>query len=96
MVNKIIISVLAAVFTLTLFPLLFFGIYSLINSADMQKLSTVTIMTTMFMGIAYAATALFGSYKAIQNINLPKKSYLYFLLPVSVLLVGILIQRLGA
>ena len=92
MLNKIIISVLAASFTLTLFPLLFLGIYTLINSGDIQKMGTGTMLLTFFLGISYAGTVLFGSYKAIQNLQNPKKAYVFFLMPLIVIGVALLFR----
>lgn len=93
MINKIIISVLTAAEVLTLFPLLFFGLYTLISSGDITQKGTLSMMITMGLGVLYAGVVLVGAFKAIQNIDRPKKAYLFLLLPLPVVLAGYFLKN---
>lgn len=85
MANKIIISVIAAAEVLTLFPLLFFGIYTVISSGDIAQKDTTSMFLTVLLALFYASSVLLGAYKAIQNISKkPLVSYLFLLLPIVV------------
>lgn len=85
MANKIIISIIAAAEVLTLFPLLFFGIYTVISSGDIAQKDTTSMFLTVLLALFYASSVLFGAYQAIQNISKkPSVSYLFLLLPIVV------------
>jgi drug/metabolite transporter (DMT)-like permease len=84
MFHKITISVIAAIEVLTMLPLLFWGLYSLINSASIKDISTSQIMLIMLMGVGYASSVLLGAYKATQNIHRPGRAYLILLIPVTI------------
>lgn len=88
MFHKITISVLAAFETLTMLPLLFWGLYSIINSASIKDISTTQIMITMLLGVGYASAVLLGAYKATQNIHRPGRAYLILLIPVLIACAG--------
>lgn len=93
MANKIIISVIAAAEVLTLFPLLFFGIYSLISTGDIAEKDTTSMIVTMILAILYAGSVLFGGFKAIQNIKRPKKAYPFLVMPLAAALIVIVVQK---
>lgn len=80
--NKVVISVLAAVETLTLFPLVFFGIYTMAESGDIIHKSTYSLLTLFLVGIFYIASVLLGSFKAIQNFERPLKAYAFLVVPL--------------
>ncbi len=85
MANKIIISIIAAAEVLTLFPILFFGIYTVISSGDITQKDTTSMFMTVLLAVFYASAVLFGAYKAIQNISKkPMISYLFLLAPLLV------------
>jgi hypothetical protein len=88
MVNKILISVFAASEVLTLFPLLFFGIYSMMSSGDITEKSTTSMLVTMVIGILYASCVLLGAYKAVKNISRPRAAYLFLTLPLIIIGIG--------
>lgn len=81
-VNKILIPVIAATETLTLFPLFFFGIYTLVESGNLIQKEYISLMGVLLIGIAYIFSVLFGSYLAIRNISKPLKAYLILSIPV--------------
>jgi cation transport ATPase len=82
MFHKIAISVLAAIETLTMLPLLFWGMYSIISSASLKNFSTAEMMLTMLLGVGYAAAVLLGAYQATQNIHRPGRAYVILLIPL--------------
>ncbi len=85
MANKIIISIIAAAEVLTLFPLLFFGIYTVISSGDIAQKDTTSMFLTVLLALFYASSVLLGAYQAIQNMGKkPLVSYLFLLLPIVV------------
>ncbi|MCM2349052.1 MAG: hypothetical protein NDI69_03460 [Bacteriovoracaceae bacterium] len=93
MANKIIISVIAAAEVLTLFPLLFFGIYTLISTGNIAEKDTTSMIVTMILAILYAGTVLFGAFKAIQNITRPRKAYPFLVLPLAAALIVFIFQK---
>lgn len=93
MANKIIISIIAAAEVLTLFPLLFFGIYTLISTGDITEKDTMSMIVTMILAILYAGAVLFGAFKAIQNIKRPKKAYPFLVMPIAAALIVIVVQK---
>lgn len=85
MANKIIISILAAAEVLTLFPVLFFGIYTIISSGDMAQKDTSSLLVTVLIALFYAGSVLIGAFKAIQHMSKkPMISYLFLLVPLLV------------
>jgi hypothetical protein len=90
MINKIIISTLAAAQTLTLFPLLFFGIYELVNSGNIQHMDTARLIWTFLLAASYATTTLLGSYKAITHLSNPLKAYVFLSVPLFILVISAL------
>jgi hypothetical protein len=82
MKQKYIITTLASIETLTLFPLLFWGIYYMINSTTISQINTMNMFTAIAVAVAYSGSVLFGSFKAIQNIAEPQKAYAFLLIPV--------------
>lgn len=81
-INKIIISVIASAEVLTLFPLLFFGFYQLLNSQDIKEIDTTSLFGTIALGIVYMAVVLLTAFKAIQNLGRPKMAYAFLGLPL--------------
>ena len=88
MYHKITISVLAAIETLTMLPLLFWGMYSIISSASLKNFSTTEMMLTMLLGVGYAAAVLLGAYQATQNIHRPGRAYVILLIPLVIAVLG--------
>lgn len=86
MKQKYIITTLASIETLTLFPLLFWGIYYMINSTTISQINTMNMFTAIAVAVAYAGSVLFGSFKAIQNIEKPKLAYRYLLIPLVIVI----------
>jgi len=85
MANKIIISIIAAAEVLTLFPILFLGIYTVISSGDIAQKDTSSMFMTVLLAVFYASAVLFGAFKAIQNMSKkPMISYLFLLVPLLV------------
>lgn len=87
-IHKVIITIVAAAEVLTLFPLIFFGIASTIDSVEMVK-TNAPIMLTMIFSILYMAAVLVGAYQAILNFDRPGKAYLYLLGPLILILVAV-------
>lgn len=83
MVNKTIVSIIAAAEVLTLFPILFFGIYTVISSGDITQKDTTSMLLTVLLALLYAGSVLLGAYKAVQNVTKrPALSYLFLLIPL--------------
>lgn len=85
MINRIIISVIASALVLTLFPLLFLGIYSIISTGNIADKDTTSMFLTFGTGILYAATVLVCAFQAVRNVTKPVKAYLFLLIPVVIL-----------
>ena len=83
-IHKIIISLIAAIEVLTLFPLIFHGIASTMDNVEMVKTS-MPIMVVMIFGVLYMAAVLIGAYKAILNLDRPGKAYMFLLVPLVLL-----------
>ena len=81
-INKVIITVLAGIETLTLFPLFFFGIYTLVSSGEIIQKNTSSLIGILILGMAYIASVLLGSYLAIKNISKPLLAYGILFIPL--------------
>lgn len=86
-INKVIISFIAGIETLTLFPLFFFGIYTLVSSGGIVEKDFITLMGILLIGMGYIASVLLGSYFAIKNVTKPLVAYSILAIPL--MMIGI-------
>lgn len=89
--NKIFISTVAATEVLTLFPVIFFGITSTIDSVEVIK-SSANPMIIMGFAMFYMFAALFCAFKAIQNIQ-NRWAYVYLAIPLVILGTGYFLRN---
>lgn len=92
-INKVIISLIAGVETLTLFPLFFFGIYTLVSSGEIIQKNTSFLVAILLLGMAYIASVLLGSYLAIKNVSRPLIAYGILSIPLFMIVIVLLYTR---
>lgn len=86
MIHKIIVGTLVGIEVLTMFPLIFFGIYFIVNSVNVRDMSTASLMGPLIAGIIYIVSVLFGAYMAFQKIQTkPLLSYVFAVIPLIII-----------